>query len=74
MTDIDTALFNRSPHVFLPSDRKVQGKLEFVRVVSQGFGWQVREWVDEARQLWHIGPGYREYAGKARESERCGNS
>lgn len=55
------------------TDRKPVGKLEYVRVISQGIGHAVREWRDEDGQLWHIGPGYREWAGTIEESERCGN-
>jgi hypothetical protein len=56
----------------LPTDRKPVGKLTHVRLVSQGFGYQVHEWRDEAGQLWHKAPGCPyEYVGSDPRHNGC---
>jgi hypothetical protein len=54
-------------HSIQPTDRKPIGDLTHVCVIRTGWGYQIHEWRDEAGQLWHIGPGYREWAGQAEE-------
>ena len=56
-------------HSVQATDRKPVGKLTHVRLVSQGFGYQVHEWRDEAGQHWHKAPGcLYEYVGRDPQS------
>jgi len=53
-------------------DLKPVKPLTFVRVISQGIGYAVREWKDADGQLWHICPGYRAWAGTASDPQHNG--